>query len=363
MRIAQVAPLYESVPPKYYGGTERIVSYVTEELVRQGHEVTLFGSGDSKTSARLIPACPQSLRLDPHCQDPVAHHFVMLERVAREAPNFDMVHFHVDYLHFPWSRRERWPHVTTLHGCLEMPDLQPLYREFSEMPVVSISTAQRRPLPHAHWQDTVHHGLPVDLYTPPPASAAIDASSGYLAFVGRISPEKRLDRAIAIAERAGWPLRVAAKVDRQDREYFEREIAPLLEQPFVTYLGEVGESDKCDLLGRARALLFPIDWSEPFGLVMIESMACGTPVIAWRGGSVEEVMVDGVTGFVVETMEDAVAATRRVDRLDRRACRRHFEASFTAARMAADYLAVYDAIADGIDREPAARWDTAGQAG
>ncbi len=357
MRIAQIAPLAESVPPHGYGGTERVVAYLTEELVRRGHDVTLFASADSRTSARLVPCCSRSLRAQPGSIDPLAHHLVMLERVARRADQFAVLHFHVDYVHFPLTRRGGWPSVTTLHGRLDIPDLQPVYDEFHEMPVVSISDAQRLPMPQANWQATVHHGLPADLF---PFHAG---SGAYLAFLGRISPEKRVDRAVEIARRVGLPLRVAAKIDGADRAYFESQIAPLFELPFVEFIGEIGEQQKSAFLGNARALLFPIDWAEPFGLVMIEAMACGTPVIAWRGGSVEEVMVDGVTGFVVETMEDAVAATRRVHTLDRRACRRHFEASFTAARMAADYLAVYDAVIDGIDREPAARWDTAGQAG
>jgi glycosyltransferase involved in cell wall biosynthesis len=344
VKIAQIAPLYESVPPKYYGGTERIVSYLTEELVRQGHDVTLFASGDSKTSARLVSACRQSLRLDASCQDPLAHHVRMLERVARDADQFEILHFHVDYLHYPWSRRGKWPHLTTLHGCLEAPDLEPLYDEFAEIPIVSISAAQRRPLPCANWQGTVHHGLPVDLYEPPRTPVAAGRPDGYLAFVGRISREKRVDRAIAIAEKTGWPLRIAAKVDRLDRDYFEREIAPLFDQPFVTYLGEIGEPEKRELLGHARALLFPIDWSEPFGLVMIEAMACGTPVIAWRGGSVDEIITPGLTGFVVDSLEEAVDAVERVGALDRLACRQTFEERFTVQRMAGDYLRIYQRL-------------------
>ena len=344
MRIAQVAPLYESVPPKYYGGTERIVSYLTEELVRQGHDVTLFASGDSQTAARLVAVCPQSLRLDAACHDAIAHHFRMLEQVAREAGSFDIVHFHVDYLHYPWSRRGTWPHITTLHGCLEMSELQPLYEEFSDIPVVSISIAQRRPLPRARWHGTVYHGLPADLYEPPDSPVALDRSAGYLAFVGRISPEKRVDRAIEIARRSGWPIRIAAKIDRADRGYFEQEIAPLFEQPHVTYLGELGEGEKRELLGHARALLFPIDWSEPFGLVMIEAMACGTPVIAWRGGSVEEVLTPGVTGYVVNDLEEAVDAVELVGKLDRAACRQVFHDRFTVRRMAGDYLRIYQRL-------------------
>lgn len=357
MRIAQIAPLFESVPPHAYGGTERVVAYLTEELVRQGHDVTLFASADSRTSARFVPGCSRSLRTHPGSIDPLAHHLVMLEQVARRASQFDVLHFHMDYLHFPVSRRARWPTVTTLHGRLDIPDLQPLYDEYDEMPVVSISDAQRVPMPQANWQATVHHGLPPDLFR------CHEEPGAYLAFLGRVSPEKRVDRAVEIARRLGLPLRVAAKIDRADRTYFESHIARLFELPFVEFIGEIDERQKQAFLGNARALLFPIDWAEPFGLVMIEAMACGTPVVAWRGGSVEEVIVDGVTGFVVENMDDAVAATRRVDTLDRRACRRHFEASFTAARMAGEYLAVYDAVIGGTDLETAARWNTAGQAG
>ena len=356
MRIAQIAPLYESVPPRYYGGTERVVAYLTEELVRRGHDVTLFASADSRTSARLVPVCRQSLRLSPGAIDSLAHHLLMLEQVGKVADAFDILHFHVDYLHFPVSRRMGWPNVTTLHGRLDIPDLQPVYDEFDEMPVVSISDAQRRPLPQANWQATVHHGLPADLFT------FHEEPGTYLAFLGRISPEKRVDRAVEIARRVGLPLRVAAKIDRADRAYFEARIAPLFDLPFVEYLGEIGESEKDEFLGHARALLFPIDWAEPFGLVMIEAMACGTPVVAWRGGSVDEVMAEGVTGFVVENMDDAVEATHRAGALDRRRCRRHFETAFTAAHMAGGYLSVYEAIAGAAEVETT-RWDTAGQVG
>lgn len=335
MRIAQIAPLYESVPPKYYGGTERVVSYMTEELVRQGHDVVLFASGDSVTAAELIAVCPRSLRLDPECRDPLAHHILLLERVSRDVASFDALHFHIDYLHFPLSRRLRLPALTTLHGRLDLPDLVPLYRQFTREPLVSISHAQRAPLPWVNWQGTVHHGLPEDLY-------AYQSTPGeYLAFLGRISPEKRVDHAIAIATRAGMPLKIAAKVDPQDREYFETDIEPLLSHPLVEYLGEIGEGEKGELLGGARALLFPIDWPEPFGMVMIEAMACGTPVIAFRRGSVPEVMEDGVTGFIVDTVDEAVEAVDRLSMIDRAACRAVFEARFTAARMAQDYVALY----------------------
>ncbi len=339
MRIAQVAPLYESVPPKYYGGTERIVSYLTEELVRQGHEVTLFASGDSKTGARLVAACPRSLRTDTRCVDQMAHHVLMMERVLQRADAFDLVHFHIDYLHFPVSRRRAYAHVTTLHGRLDLPDLVPLYREFRDMPVVSISDAQREPLFWADWQATVYHGLPPGLFR-------FRAQAGtYLAFLGRISPEKRVDRAIEIARRAGMPLKIAAKVDRVDRDYFEGVVKPLLRDPRIEFLGEIGDREKDAFLGGAYALLFPIDWPEPFGLVMIEALACGTPVIAWRRGSVPEVMEPGRTGFVVESLEEAVEAVRRVPQLSRVRCREAFDERFTSARMAAGYLRVYEGLA------------------
>ena len=338
MRIAQVSPLYESVPPQAYGGTERVVAYLTDELVRQGHDVTLYASGDSTTLARLVPVAPRSLRLDTTSIDALAHHMLMVARVAREAPQFDIVHFHIDYVHFPVSRLCGYPQVTTLHGRLDIPDLQPLYDEFDDMPVVSISDAQRTPLPQANWQATVYHGLPPDLF------ACDAAPQDYLVFLGRISPEKRVDRAIEIARRTGMRLRVAAKIDDADRAYYEAEIAALFDLPFVEYLGEVGGADKATLLGGARALLFPIDWSEPFGLVMIEAMACGTPVVAWRGGSVEEVITDGVTGFVVDSLDAAVSATERAMSLDRRVCRAEFERRFTAARMTRDYVEIYQRL-------------------
>lgn len=337
MKIAQVAPLFESVPPKLYGGTERVVSYLTEELVNQGHEVTLFASGDSVTGARLEPILPRSLRLD-RCNDPLAHHVLMLNRVAKLAPHFDIIHFHIDYIHFPLSRVLNLPHVTTLHGRLDLPDLVPVYREFNDMPVVSISNHQRAPLPHANWQKTVYHGLPADLYDFKPKPGH------YLAFLGRISPEKRPDRAIEIAKRVGIPLRIAAKVDKADEEYFETKIRPLLNDPLVDFVGEIGETEKGDFLGNALALLFPIDWPEPFGLVMIEALACGTPVIAFRCGSVPEVMEDGVTGFIVDDIDQAVAAVEKVPGIDRRVCRQIFERRFSAEKMARQYLEVYRRI-------------------
>ena len=336
MRIAQVAPLFESVPPKLYGGTERVVSFLTEELVRLGHQVTLFASADSRTSATLVGMCPEALRLRGSCVDQVAMHVTMLERVAARAHEFDVIHFHTSQLHYPVMRRMPYVrHVTTLHGRLDLEELRPLYDEFSDMPVVSISNAQRNPLPEAGWVTTVYHGLPPGLFRLYPVSG------GYLAFLGRISPEKRVDRAIAIATAAGLPLKIAAKVDRVDQDYFERTIAPLLDNPLVDFIGEISEKDKNDFLGEAKALLFPIDWPEPFGLVMIEAMACGLPVIAFPGGSVCEIIDDGVTGFIVDTIDDAVDAVRRIDTLDRRACRQTFERRFTTRRMASQYVDVF----------------------
>ena len=338
MKIAQVAPLYESVPPRYYGGTERVVYHLTEELVHQGHEVTLFASGDSATSGTLVPICPQALRLDDNCVDSMAHHILLLEQVGQAADRFDVIHFHVDYLHFPLSRLKKWPQVTTLHGRLDLPDLPPLYEEFSEMPVISISDAQRRPLPRARWMDTVYHGLPPDLY------GYRSTPGEYLAFLGRISPEKRVDRAIEIAGRAGLPLKIAAKVDPADRTYFEESIRPLLTASHVEFLGEISEEEKGSFLGNARALLFPIDWPEPFGLVLIEALACGTPVIASPHGSVPEILEDERTGFIVDSVEEAVGAVGQLASISRRDCRAAFEERFTAARMAREYVRVYETL-------------------
>lgn len=341
MKIAQIAPLYESVPPALYGGTERVVSWLTEELVRLGHQVTLFASGDSLTTARLVPGCKRALRLDSRCVDQLAHHIMMLDRVFAEAKHFDLLHFHVDYLHFTLSRRQRVPNVTTLHGRLDLPDLVPLYRHFREMPVISISQAQREPLPWANWQGTVHHGLPPD-------SLSLGRGSGrYLAFLGRTSPEKGLDQAIEIAKRAGVALKIAAKIDRADVAYFEQVIKPLLDHPLIEFIGEIGYPEKNAFLGEAMALLFPINWREPFGLVMIEAMACGTPVIAYPLGSVPEVIEEGVTGFIVPDLEGAVAAVEKIGKIDRRNCRRHFELYFSAERMAQEYLHIYQRLARG----------------
>jgi glycosyltransferase involved in cell wall biosynthesis len=338
MKIAQVAPLYESVPPKLYGGTERVVSYLTEELVRQGHEVTLFASGDSQTAARLIPACPESLRLNPTCIDHLAHHYVMLDDVMERASEFDFIHFHVDYLHFPLSRVNSLPQLTTLHGRLDLPDLAPLYRKFMDMPVVSISKSQRKPLPWANWAGNVYHGLSTE-------DLQLGTGSGkYLAFLGRISPEKRVDRAIEIAIELGIPLKIAAKVDKADREYFETSIKHLLNHPLVEYIGEIAEDQKSEFLGNALAYLFPIDWPEPFGLTMIEAMACGTPTVAFNCGSVSEVLSHGKTGFIVNSISEAVEAVKRVPELSRKACRQEFEARFTASRMAHDYVTLYENI-------------------
>jgi glycosyltransferase involved in cell wall biosynthesis len=337
MKIAQVAPLYESVPPKLYGGTERVVSYLTEALVEMGHEVTLFASGDSVTNARLVPACSSSLRLDKGCIDQLAHHFVMLEDVLERADEFDIVHFHIDYLHFPLSKLTGLPHVTTLHGRLDLPDLAPLYRKYLEMPVVSISRSQRKPLYWANWGGNVYHGLAASL-------SPGDGSGKYLAFIGRICPEKRVDRAIQIALEVGMPLKIAAKVDRADRDYYECKIKPLLAHPNVEYIGEITEKEKCAFLGNAYAHLFPIDWPEPFGLTMIESMACGTPTIAFNCGSVPEVLNHGVSGFIVNNMPDAVKAVAEVSTLSRAACRHEFDSRFTSSRMARDYVKLYEAM-------------------
>lgn len=339
MRIAQVAPLMERVPPELYGGTERVVSYLTEELVRQGHQVTLFASGDSVTSAQLVPCSDRALRLDPAAPSPLPQHLIMVEKVRRCARDFDVIHFHVDYLHFPLCRQTRWRALTTLHGRLDLPEVATFYREFDELPLVSISNSQRAPMPPVNWTGTVYHGLPRDLYSYQPKRG------NYLAFIGRMSPEKRPDRAIEIARRTGFRLKMAAKVDRADEAYFNERIRPLLRHPLVEFIGEVGENEKSALLSNARALLFPVDWQEPFGLVMIEAMACGTPVVAWRRGSVPEVIKDGIDGLIVDSIEDAVAAVERVGDLDRAQVRADFVERFSAERMAADYVEMYGRLA------------------
>ena len=338
MRIAQVSPLFESVPPKLYGGTERIVSYLTEELVKMGHDVTLFATGDSVTSAKLISPWCCALRLQPDCKDQTVHHFTMLEMVQKEIENFDIIHYHIDYLHYPLSRRSKVPHITTLHGRLDMPDLVPLYKEFSDIPLASISDSQRKPLPDINWQRTVYHGLTEDLYQ------LVETEGDYLAFVGRFSPEKRADRAIELAKEVNMPIKMAAKIEKLDEEYYEENIKELLNHPLVEYVGEIGEKDKNDFLGNAKALVFLIDWPEPFGLVMIEAMACGTPVIAWNHGSVPEIIDHGVTGFIVNSMEEAAEAVKNLPKLDRRKIRETFEKRFSANRMAQDYVEVYEEL-------------------
>jgi glycosyltransferase involved in cell wall biosynthesis len=335
LRIAQISPLFESVPPRLYGGTERIVHYLTEELVRQGHEVTLFASGDSRTSATLVPVCDEALRLQG-VKDPFIPHIVEIEKVFQRSLDFDVIHNHIEYLAYPLIRRHaETPVISTLHGRLDLPELRCLYEEFGEMPVVSISDSQRSPLPGANWQGTVYHGLPADHFS------LVEKPRGYLAFLGRVSQEKRLDTAINIAIRSGIPLEIAAKVDRDDKDYFHARIEPLLDNPLIKFHGEIEEARKQEFLGNALALLFPVDWPEPFGLVMIEAMACGTPVIARSCGSVPEVMRQGVSGYVVDDEDEAVAAVGRIASLDRAACRAYFEERFTAGRMASDYVALY----------------------
>jgi glycosyltransferase involved in cell wall biosynthesis len=341
LKIAQVSPLYESVPPKMYGGTERVVSFLTEELVAQGHEVTLFASGDSQTAAKLIPATKRSLRLSENSVDHLAHHVAMLDDVMRMAPEFDIIHFHIDYMHFPLSRYCSLPSLTTLHGRLDLPDLIPVYKRYSDAPVISISMAQRKPLPRANWVGNIHHGLPLDLHSFYPKGG------DYLAFLGRISPEKRLDRAIEIAKRAGMPLKVAAKIDNADRQYYETTIKPLMGDPNIEFIGEIGEDKKGDFLGNAYAYLFPIDWPEPFGLTMIEAMACGTPTIAFNCGSVPEVMQEGLTGFIVDDIDQAVAAVEKISSIERTACRNVFEKRFTATRMAEEYVILFESMIAG----------------
>lgn len=338
MRIAQISPLIESVPPKLYGGTERIVSYLTEELVRQGHEVTLFASGDSETAAELVPCAPTALRL-AQVTDSAPYAVLQLEKIRRRAGEFDIAHFHSDFFHFPLVRSLGTPSVTTLHGRLDLPFYRLLLDEFPEMPLVSISDDQRRLLP-AQWIATVPHGLPSDLY-----SFSSAGEGGYVAFLGRISPEKRLDRAIEIAKRAGVKLKIAAKVDRVDQTYFDETIRPIIEGPGVEYIGEINDGEKQAFLGGASALLFPIDWPEPFGLVQIEAMACGTPIVAWRRGSVPEVIDEAVTGFMVEDIDEAVCAIHKARSLSRQAVRERFEQRFTIERVAHDYVRVYRSLA------------------
>jgi len=335
MRIAQVAPLTEAVPPSLYGGTERVVSWLTEELVALGHDVTLFASGDSLTTAKLEPVWPRALRLDGTVRDPNALHMEMIERVYRRADEFDIIHFHLDYYPFSLMSRQPTPFVTTLHGRLDLPEHQPVFTTFSHVPVISISDSQRRPVPQANWTATVHHGLPENLLRPRPATPS------YLAFLGRISPEKGLERAVAIARLCHLPLKIAAKVDQADADYFKKDIAPLLSEPHVEFIGEIDDARKPEFLSGAAALLTPIDWPEPFGLVMIEAMACGTPVIAFNRGSAPEIIEHGVTGFVVEDVMNAAAAVKQAVGLPRDQIRASFERRFTSHRMAKDYLESY----------------------
>jgi len=354
MKIAQVAPLIESVPPKLYGGTERVVSYLTEELVAQGHDVTLFASGDSITAANLEPCCERSLRSDPNVLDPIPYYMMMIDKVRRMASSFDVIHFHIDQFQFPLFRNIAHKTLTTLHGRQDLPDLQMLYRAFPEMGLVSISDSQRAPIPYAHFAGTVYHGLPANLYAP-----TFNPRGGYLAFIGRISPEKRLDRAIEIARAVGFPLKVAAKVDAVDVKYFEQVIKPLLQGDDVQFIGEIGDGDKAKFLGEASALLFPIDWPEPFGMVMIEAMACGTPILAFDHGSVREVIDEGVTGFIVNDVQSAISVLPSVLSLDRGRVRQQFNERFTAESMAQGYVDLYARAFTSTGRLLAARGDDA----
>ena len=338
MKIAQIAPLMESVPPRLYGGSERVASYITEELVAQGHDVTLFASGQSITAAKLVSCCAQPLRLNSSVKDVIPYYMLMLDKVRSMASEFDILHFHIDQFHFPVFHEMARRTVTTLHGRQDLPDLHNLYRGFPEMPLVSISNAQRAPIPDANYIGTVYHGLPRDL------APTLEPRGGYLAFLGRISPEKRVDRAIAIALASGLSLKIAAKVDRVDEAYFRSEIEPLLRQPGIEFIGEIDDRRKGTFLGEARALLFPIDWPEPFGLSMIEAMACGTPVLAFRNGAVTEVIDEGVTGHIVGSMDEAFATLGAVLALDRRRVRQRFEERFTAQRMAQDYVRIYERL-------------------
>jgi glycosyltransferase involved in cell wall biosynthesis len=341
MRIAQVAPLTEAIPPKLYGGTERVVHWLTEELVALGHDVTLFGSGDSRTSAKLEVVWPKALRLDGSVRDPNALHLVMLERVRQKCDEFDFLHFHLDYYPFSLFSRNSTPFVSTLHGRLDLPEHQPVFTTFSSVPVISISNAQRRPVPQANWVRTIYHGVPEKLLVPKPAKPK------YFAVLGRIAPEKACDRAIRIAKRCGIPLRIAAKVDKVDQAYFEEVIRPLLDPPHIEFIGEISDREKSAFLSGAIALLVTIDWPEPFGLVMIEAMACGTPVIAFNRGSVPEIIDDGLTGFIVEDETSAVGEINRLSELNRQSIRARFEERFTARRMAKDYVSAYRDLMKG----------------
>jgi glycosyltransferase involved in cell wall biosynthesis len=342
MRIAQIAPLMESVPPKLYGGTERIVSYLTEELVKLGHDVTLFASGDSVTSAKLVSCVPTALRLDPKVCDIIAYYMLMLDRVRRQSHQFDILHFHMDYVHFPLFRDMSSRVLTTLHGRQDLPDNKPIYIGFDEMPLISISDSQRIPISNANFVATIYHGIPGTDLKP-----ALWPQGGYLAFLGRIAPEKGPETAIQIARSAGLPLKIGAKIDRVDEQYFRERIAPLLDQPGIEFIGEINEHQKADFLGRAAGLLFPIDWPEPFGLVMIEAMACGTPVLAFNRGSVSEIVEDGKTGIVVKSRDEAVRRLPDLLTLNRRRVRHEFERRFSAQRMASDHVRLYQELAKG----------------
>jgi glycosyltransferase involved in cell wall biosynthesis len=338
MKIAQVSPLYESVPPAQYGGTERVVHYLTEQLIADGHDVTLFASGDSKTSARLIPVIKKASRSDPDSVDGVANHFTQIEMVEKMAHEFDIIHSHIDYLYYPVMKRSRHPYLTTLHGRLDIPELQDVYRQYRKIPLVSISDNQRKPLKGVNWTGTVYHGLPPDLYH------FNEIPQRYFAFVGRISPEKRVDRAVELAKRTGIPVKIAAKVDKADEEYFEKEIKHLLNDPLVEFLGEIDDTEKNVVLGNAMASLYLIDWPEPFGLAMIESMACGTPVIAFNTGSVPEVIDPGITGYIVNSMDEAVKVVQKISKIDRAVCFKKFRERFSSERMARDYVSVYEKL-------------------
>ena len=339
--------MWESVPPKLYGGTERVVSYLTEELVRLGHDVTLFASGDSVTAARLEPLCNHALRLNKGIFNRDAPMLLLMERGLGKPNEFDIIHSHLDFLGFPLARRNPTPTVATFHGRLDLPELQPVFREYAELPIVSISDAQRRPVSWANWQATVYHGLPRNLYGFHPKPEA------YLAFLGRIAAEKRPDHAIEIAKRVGIPLRIAAKVDPADQDYFDAEIEPLLADPLIEYLGEITDAEKAEFLGNATALVCPYDWPEPFGLVLIEALACGTPVLAYRRGSIPEIIEDGVTGFVCEGLDEMTAAIQRIPEIDRGRCRSTFEQRFTVERMAQDYVRLYERLIDTTDKKEA----------
>ncbi|CAG9000365.1 MAG: Phosphatidyl-myo-inositol mannosyltransferase [Candidatus Celerinatantimonas neptuna] len=346
MKIAQIAPLYEAVPPKLYGGTERLVAHLCEALAEQGHDVTLFASADSQvTHCEQVKARSQALRLDPNpLKSDIASHFNLLEKLYARRHEFDMIHFHTEYLHFPMFEDVASKTLTTLHGRLDLADLPDVYRYWRQYPLASISDSQRRPLPFANWAGTIYHGLNPDCY-----QFHEDADGHYLAFLGRISPEKRPDRAIEIAKRVGIPLKIAAKVSEQDQPYFKQQIEPLFDDPLIEFVGEINDQQKSAFLGNALGLLFPIDWPEPFGLVMIEAMACGTPVVAWRCGSVPEIIDDGISGYIVDNIEQAVLACEKLHQLDRPTIRDQFIQRFSSATMAQNYMTVYQKLIQHSD--------------